>query len=158
MAHTLISNLAHASQYKIQRVTPEAILLFLTKMTTVLVERHGSELFPSSRFMRGPVDTFGLEGDEFVVEARSCKLEARYTLEMAIDGLPPAKQAELEEEILNVLVGEIYAEFSAEAKKLAENGEEMYPYILLDAQMLVSADTFEPYIGFITRYGIGPKV
>jgi hypothetical protein len=103
-----------------------------------LIDRH-PDLFIHQP-MIGPVDLIG----EKPVQARTRMLKAKYTFELAYDGIPPAGA---EDALINYLVDEF-------ASDLRSHGSPIHFYApVLTSGIVIDPDTFSPVMGFMTRFG-----
>lgn len=107
------------------------------------------EYFVDGRVMACPVAL--INGQNVTAMSRAFKLE--YTLEYAQN----AKGWMTEEDFKSMVVKELADEFRTEALKKDKENLDICPYIPIQMVRSVNADTFQPKIGFKTRYGLMKK-
>lgn len=107
------------------------------------------EYFVDGRVMSGPVSI--INGQTITAMSRAFKLE--YTLEYAQN----CKGWMTEDAFKSMVVKDLADEFRAEAQKKDQEGLVVCPYVPIEIIRCVDSDTFQPKIGFKTRYGLMKK-
>lgn len=122
----------------------DSIDVHAVKLNQRFLELHGDRLF-GTRCMRGPCDFFN--GKPIIAKSRAFK--THYTIAMAQD-LKSVCGIDPEHELIEIMVEGMGKEY---IRELHPNFN-IIPYIPIIPVKCVDPDTFEPMIGFKTRYAV----
>jgi hypothetical protein len=116
-------------------------------VTEGLLKRFGDELFPDeTRYIHGPVG-MSANGGEVICQTYRFKAEYR-----PFDDLMEGAE---EEDILDIVCGQMCEELWDQMENLALKGSVMYPYRPVIAIQKIDPLTMLPYMIFTSRFGVG---
>ena len=147
MTHALIANLHKQIEYRNNKNLNDRLKDVLTKVNERLITSC-ADLF--SQYMTKEIDD--LEGElAYPLVAKLHRFDARYTLEVALDGHQGLAD-NLEQQIIEALAEEMEMELRVLARQ--EPNAQMVPYILADSMgIAIDPISFEPIVRFGCKLG-----